>query len=176
MLNALTSTKSILGELRSFNKDHLVVRYPQLREQPAPPQTTASGCKSACRSLSFPDDPDFQADVIVSSPKLGLSRSLTLATVPDVEDESSAEPQEEGLVLSAEASDFHVFRLDLKLGSHGSSSSPAVLVSQLEKSSTANLFDGCILKAQQHIDKLRLRVDTSSRASRHSLTRSSAGR
>ena len=60
--------------------------------------------------------------------------------------------------------DFNILRLDLKLGSQGSSNSPASLVSQLEKSSIANLIDERIESSINHIDKLRLRVeDTSSK-------------
>ncbi|KAI0642984.1 hypothetical protein C8Q79DRAFT_916284 [Trametes meyenii] len=168
LLQALDSTKSILGDLRLFNKDNWVVRYPQLREQPAPAaeSSNASRRKSMRRSLSFPDDPSFEAEVIVSPAKDGLTRSVTLATISDKDEEPTAEAEEEGdrLISPAEASDFHVFRLDLKLGAHGSSSSPAALVAQLEKSSIANLLDDRILNAVGHLDKLRSRIeDTSSK-------------
>jgi 50S ribosome-binding GTPase len=60
--------------------------------------------------------------------------------------------------------DFNVLRLDLKLGSQHSSTSGASLVSQLKKSSIANLLDQRITTSVTHIDKLRLRVeDTSSK-------------
>ncbi|EDR13642.1 uncharacterized protein LACBIDRAFT_245630, partial [Laccaria bicolor S238N-H82] len=60
--------------------------------------------------------------------------------------------------------DFNVLRLDLKLGSHHPSSSAASLVSQLEKSSIANLLDERINTSINHVRKLRLRVeDTSSK-------------
>ena len=53
-----------------------------------------------------------------------------------------------------------MFRLDLKLGP----TSPTFLVSQLEKSSIANLLDDQFLSAINHIEKLKLRVqDTSSK-------------
>ncbi|EIW52373.1 mitofusin [Trametes versicolor FP-101664 SS1] len=164
LLQALDSTKSILGDLRNFNKDSWVVRYPQLSEQPATEPPSASRRKSMRRSLSFPDDPSFEADVIVSPAKAGLTRSVTLATIADKDEEPSAETEEDGdrLVSPAEASDFHVFRLDLKLGAHGSSSSPASLVAQLEKSSIANLLDDRILNAVGHLDKLRLRIEDKS--------------
>ncbi|KAI0629816.1 hypothetical protein C8Q77DRAFT_1201214 [Trametes polyzona] len=165
LLQALDATKSILGDLRKFNKDNWVVRYPQLREQPAEP-SSSSRRKSMRRSLSFPDDPSFEAEVIVSPAKAGLTRSVTLATITDKEEDPAAEAEEDGdrLVSPAEASDFHVFRLDLKLGAHGSSSSPAALVAQLEKSSIANLLDDRILNAVGHLDKLRSRIeDTSSK-------------
>ncbi|KAI0762012.1 hypothetical protein BD413DRAFT_485191 [Trametes elegans] len=165
LLQALDSTKSILGDLRKFNKDDWVVRYPQLREQAATAEASSGPRrKSMRRSLSFPDDPSFEADVIVSPAKAGLTRSVTLATIADKEDELAPETEEDGdrLVSPAEASDFHVFRLDLKLGAHGSSSSPAALVAQLEKSSIANLLDDRILNAVNHIDKLRSRVEDKS--------------
>nr|VWO95596.1 Zn(2)-C6 fungal-type domain-containing protein [Ganoderma boninense] len=167
LLKALDSTKSILGELRKFNKDDWVVRYPQLQEQPSTAESSTSPKrKGARRSLSFPDDPSFQADVIVSPAKAGLTRSVTLASIADKEEEPApgAEDDTDGLVSAAEASDFHVFRLDLKLGPHGSSSSPAALVAQLEKSSIANLLDDRVVSAVNHLDKLRSRIeDTSSK-------------
>ena len=167
LLKALDSTKSILGELRKFNKDDWVVRYPQLQEQPATAESSTSPKrKGARRSLSFPDDPSFQADVIVSPAKAGLTRSVTLASIADKDEEPAPDAEEDadGLVSAAEASDFHVFRLDLKLGPHGSSSSPAALVAQLEKSSIANLLDDRVVSAVNHLDKLRSRVeDTSSK-------------
>ena len=91
------------------------------------------------RSLSFADDPTFQADVVMSPARKGMVRSMTLASIADeASEEQTNDAEEEETLLS---SDFHVFRLDLKLGSHGSSASPAALVSQLEKASIANLVD-----------------------------------
>ncbi|OBZ71525.1 Transmembrane GTPase fzo1 [Grifola frondosa] len=135
LLNAVDSTKSILDDLRKFNKDTWVVRYPQLHEQPVDAETPKSNKRrNLRRSLSFPDDPAFQAEVVVSPARKGLTRSVTLASIAD-EDESNTQTEDDGdrLVSLSEASDFHVFRLDLKLGAHGSSNSPAALVSQLEK-------------------------------------------
>ncbi|OSD02381.1 hypothetical protein PYCCODRAFT_1367667 [Trametes coccinea BRFM310] len=165
LLQALDSTKSILGDLRMFNKDAWVVRYPQLRSQPAASEPAGSSRrKSMRRSLSFPDDPTFEAEVIVSPAKAGLTRSVTLATIPDKEEPETPSHEEEGdrLISPEEASDFHVFRLDLKLGPHGSSASPAALVAQLEKSSIANLLDDRILNAVNHLDKLRSRIEDKS--------------
>ncbi|CDO72164.1 hypothetical protein BN946_scf184970.g16 [Trametes cinnabarina] len=165
LLQALDSTKSILGDLRKFNKDAWVVRYPQLRSQPAALEPAGpSRRKSMRRSLSFPDDPTFEAEVIVSPAKAGLTRSVTLATIPDNEEQEASPAEEEGdrLISPEEASDFHVFRLDLKLGPHGSSASPAALVAQLEKSSIANLLDDRILNAVNHLDKLRSRIEDKS--------------
>ncbi|KAH9831390.1 uncharacterized protein C8Q71DRAFT_782287 [Rhodofomes roseus] len=169
LLNAIDSTKSLLGGLRDFNKKSWVVRYPQLQEQseesaeqPALPKRR----KGMRRSLSFPDDPNFQAEVVVNPARAGMARSMTLASVADAEEEPETTQQEsaEGLIPSADIADFHVIRLDLKLGAHGSTSSPATLVSQLEKSSIANLLDERISNAVTHIDRLRLRVeDTSSK-------------
>ena len=53
--------------------------------------------------------------------------------------------------------DFSFFRLGLKLGTH--SSSPATLVTQLEKSSIAKLINERIGTALTHMDKLRARVE-----------------
>lgn len=151
-----------------------MVRYPQLKDHTddkvqdavaSQEPSKSSRRKSARRSLSFADDSSFQADVVVNAPRKGLTRSITLATITDEMTESEAnEDDEDRLITPTEANDFHVFRLDLKLGSHGSSSSPASLVTQLEKSSIANLLDDRISSAMTHIDKLRLRVqDTSSK-------------
>ncbi|KAJ7623341.1 hypothetical protein FB45DRAFT_797397 [Roridomyces roridus] len=143
LVDAIDSTKSILSDIRIFNKDDWVVRYPQLREGPE---------GSLRRSLSFADDPKTQTPV-----KLSLTRSVTVADVTDVKDE----PTESIPPLS---SDFHVLRLDLKLGSTSSAASASSLVSQLEKSSIAHLLDERLAASAAHIDKLRLRVlDTSSK-------------
>ena len=61
------------------------------------------------------------------------------------------------------SSDYQVLHLDLKLGAGGAQTA-AALVSQLEKSSIANLLDERIASSISHIDKLRTRVeDTSSK-------------
>lgn len=167
LLNALDVTQSLLSDLREFNRTAWVVRYPQLREQeePTPSDSKRKGIR---RSLSFADDPTFQAEVVLNSQRKGLTRSITLASISDETEEPTEEPTNdadgERLINPSDASDFHVFRLDLKLGSHGSSSSPASLVTQLEKSSIANLLDERIASSMAHMDKLRLRVkDTSSK-------------
>ncbi|KAK7030768.1 transmembrane GTPase [Favolaschia claudopus] len=148
LVDAIDSTKSILDDLRVFNKDDWVVRYPQLRPDPAAPD-------SLHRSLSFADDPASQTSV-----KFGLTRSVTLASL-DAAKETEPSTTPNPLPLS---SDFHVLRLDLKLGSSSSASSAASLVSQLEKSSIAHLLDERLAASVAHIDKLRLRVqDTSSK-------------
>ncbi|KZT11784.1 uncharacterized protein LAESUDRAFT_808763 [Laetiporus sulphureus 93-53] len=167
LLHAIDSAKGILGDLRIFNKESWVVRYPQLNEQPT--NTDCSSPKNRThlrRALSFPDDPTFQAEVVVKPARKGMTRSMTLASIADAEEDDAESEHEDGLhsVHSSDSADFHVFRLDLKLGAHGSSTSPASLVSQLEKSSIANLLDERISTAVNHIDKLRARVeDTSSK-------------
>lgn len=126
------------------------------------------------RSMSFADDPLTETEVVIK-PKKGMRRSLTLATIADAqehadEQEADAEMKEEQdinsnrLIPDSIASDFHILRLDLKLGTHGSANSPASLVSQLEKNSIANLLDERIAASLKHIEKLRLRIeDTSSK-------------
>lgn len=143
-----------------------MVRYPQFRDhveeksKNSDEAPKSSRRKSARRSLSFADDQSFQADVVVNAPRKGITRSITLATITDETAEpEAAEEDEDRLVTSSEANDFHVFRLDLKLGSHGSSASPSALVSQLEKASIANLLDDRISSAVAHIEKLRNRVE-----------------
>jgi mitofusin len=95
-----------------------------------------------------------------------LTRSVTLASILDVKDETLpsdlCKGSDDNRLLPS--TDFNVLRLDLKLGSQHSSTSAASLVSQLEKSSIANLLDERITTSVTHIDKLRLRVeDTSSK-------------
>ncbi|KAJ6474609.1 hypothetical protein C8R47DRAFT_1053265 [Mycena vitilis] len=150
LVDAIDSTKSILDDLRVFNKDDWVVRYPQLKDDPQAPN-------SLRRSLSFADDPASHTPV-----RLGLTRSVTLAAVSEAKE--VAEESETAPGPAPLSSDFHVLRLDLKLGSTSSASSAASLVSQLEKSSIAHLLDERLAASVAHIDKLRLRVqDTSSK-------------
>lgn len=174
LVNAIDSTKGILGDLRTFNKEDWVVRYPQLRDQgevatEAP--TESQRRRSLRRSLSFADDPSAETEVVVGAQRKGLTRSVTLASIADAENEEEQQVSEEKeaaegdrLIPTSNGSDFSILRLDLKLGAHGSANSPASLVSQLEKSSIANLLDERIGASMSHIDKLRLRVeDTSSK-------------
>lgn len=178
LVSAIDSTKSILDAIRTFNKDEWVVRYPELRQQKveeeaeqlsSPSQAYSSRPGNpARRSLSFADDPTFQADVLIGGPRQGLTRSVTLTSIPDAQEEQadSAEKSADkgGDDRLIPASDFNVLRLDLKIGTNHSSQSAASLVSQLEKSSIANLLDDRIATSINHIDKLRLRVqDTSSK-------------
>ncbi|KAJ7224405.1 hypothetical protein GGX14DRAFT_650197 [Mycena pura] len=149
LVDAIDSTKSILDDIRVFNKDDWVVRYPQLREEPS------AGTDGLRRSLSFADDPAANTPV-----RLGLTRSVTLASVPSNKEETPIDASNPPPL----SSDFHVLRLDLKLGSVSSANSASSLVSQLEKSSIAHLLDERIAASIAHIDKLRLRVqDTSSK-------------
>lgn len=165
--------KTILSDIRSFNKDEWVVRYPQFHEQTTqePEEVPSPGPKrrkAMRRSLTFADDPTSQTEVVLSGARQGMTRSLTLASIADAQEEEvtvtstiEKENETERLIPS---SDFNVLRLDLKLGAHGTSNSAASLVSQLEKASIANLLDERIGSSISHIDKLRLRVeDTSSK-------------
>jgi mitofusin 2 len=168
LLSALDSAKSILGDLRAFNKDSWVVRYPQLQEQSQTSDSALKRFKTPRRSLSFADDPTFQTDVFFSPGRKGLTRSLSLADVPEstVQEESRQEGDAsvDYPTLLSDLCDFSILRLDLKLGSHGSSTSASSLVSQLEKSSIAKLIDEQIGTSMNHVDKLRHRVeDTSSK-------------
>jgi mitofusin len=161
---AIDATKSILGDLRNFSKREWVVRYPQLHQRSDSDSrdlpTTPSRVNRLRRSLSFADDPNAQTDVVFS--RQGLKRSNLVpfadAKNEDTQEQMTAEPD------LTPSSDFHVLRLDLKLGPHGSSASASSLVTQLEKSSIAHLLDEQIGVAINHIEKLRLRVeDTSSK-------------
>lgn len=157
-----------MADIQVFNKDEWVVRYPQLREQSVSAEEVDSSLprpKYARRSLSFADDPNFATDVVIGGPHK-LTRSVTLASISDVKDETlhsdlSKGSDDDRLLPTT---DFNVLRLDLKLGSQHSSTSAASLVTQLEKSSIANLLDERITTSVTHIDKLRHRVeDTSSK-------------
>ena len=163
MVSALDSTKTLLADIQVFNKDEWVVRYPQLREQSVSAEEVNSSLprpKYARRSLSFADDPSFAADVVIGGSQK-LTRSVTLASIFDVKDETLPSDPSKGSDDDRllPTTDFNVLRLDLKLGSQHSSTSAASLVSQLEKSSIANLLDERITTSVTHIDKLRLRVE-----------------
>ncbi|TFK20408.1 transmembrane GTPase fzo1 [Coprinopsis marcescibilis] len=166
LVNAIDSTKSILNGIRTFNKDEWVVRYPQLKESTREPEATDKPSrKSMRRSLSFADDPSFETEVVVEERRASPKRSLSLPMVveePGCDVEPSSKDAEGVRLIPG--FEFNVLRLDLKLGSHQSSSSAAALVSQLEKASIANLLDERITSAVAHMEKLRLRVeDTSSK-------------
>ena len=125
------------------------------------PQTSEARRPTSRRSLSLADDSSFRADVVVSPARGGLVRSITLQDVLEKEEDIADETLEPSSP-SSDPLDFNVFRLDLKLGTH--SSSPAALVTQLEKSSIAKLIDDRVGVALNHMDKLRSRVeDTSSK-------------
>jgi len=158
LVNAIDSTRALLSDIREFNKDSWVVRYPHLQTSESVAQSPASGLR---RTMSFADDPAVATEVVIAPPKHGgLQRSVTLDSVPQTGKEHEEKSKDENLL----SDDFHVLRLDLKLGPAGSSTSPAALVSQLEKVSIANLVDERLSSAIKHIDKLRLRIqDTSSK-------------
>ncbi|KAL1743687.1 hypothetical protein HDZ31DRAFT_40410 [Schizophyllum fasciatum] len=152
LVNAIDSTTSILGEIRKFNKEEWVIRYPQLSEQPA---QEGSSRKVPRRSLSFADEPLAETDVVIQRPAHG--RSITVSSVAETADVTSEAP------LDDKASEFQILRLDLKIGA-ANSAHPAALVSQLEKASIANLIDERITASISHMSKLRARVeDTSSK-------------
>ncbi|KAF5314909.1 hypothetical protein D9619_006948 [Psilocybe cf. subviscida] len=173
LVSALDSTKAILNDIRTFNKDEWVVRYPQIREESTEKQASeaeaevsqSSARKSMRRSLSFADDPTFEANVVVGKPH-SLTRSTTLPALHEAheeEEKNASADKASNADRFIPADDFNVLRLDLKLGAN-SSSTAASLVSQLEKSSIANLLDERIAASVNHADKLRLRVeDTSSK-------------
>jgi len=169
LISAIDSTREVLSDIRVFNKDEWVVRYPQLREKedtPAAEEGSSRRPKAMRRSLSFADDPTFETEVVIGGPRQSIGRSLTLADIH--EDQDNCAGSKDAKIIDDErlvpASDFNVLRLDLKLGTHHTPSSTASLVSQLEKSSIANLLDERISTSINHIDKLRTRVeDTSSK-------------
>jgi mitofusin len=171
LLYGIDTTKSILSDLRAFNKNGWVVRYPQFREHQAQdatevPQVSESKSRKVLRrSLSFADDPSFQTDVVISPRRKSITRSTTLGAIPENEADGTAPLSKEydGVQLIP-TDEVNVLRLDLKLGAHSSTSSVSSLVTQLEKSSIANLLGDRIGAAIAHVEKLRSRVeDTSSK-------------
>ena len=171
LVRAIDSTKAILADLHEFSKNEWVIRYPQLRQPSQDTPTTESPPRRHAlrRSLSFADDPTSEREVVLTAAKRGLTRSITLASIADVQNEPASEAEEPESIETLIDSDpsapgFHILRLDLKLGAHGSSQSSTSLVSQLEKSSIAKLLGERITTCVNHIEKLRLRVeDTSSK-------------
>ena len=149
---------------QKFNKNDWVVRYPVLKEQPTDVPDPSSTPKPRC--LSFADDLSVQVEFVSPPSRQGSSRAVNLASIPRP-DELADEGREDLVdkdTFSDKAGGFTILRLDLKLGSHGSSASPTALVSQLEKESIAKLLDERLSTALQYMDKLRLRVeDTSSK-------------
>ncbi|KAF8349410.1 transmembrane GTPase fzo1 [Amanita rubescens] len=139
LASAIDSTRQVLIELTTFNKDKWIVR-------------SLPNLLPACCSLSFADNTSFETNIVFPD-------AFKSATFPD--------PSESGADSAAPlipTDELTVLHLDLKLGAHTSPSSAASLVTQLEKSSIANLLDERINAAISHIDKLRLRVeDTSSK-------------
>ena len=168
LLAAIDSTKSVLNDIRAFNRDEWVIRYPQLREKDEELSSTQTLCdqpKFLRHALSFVDDPTRETDVHLDGSK-GLSRYINEASILDGQGEPDVLNNARDVVDDRSASqspEFNVLRLDLKLGPHQPTSA-AALVSQLEKSSIANLLDERIVNSINHIEKLRLRVeDTSSK-------------
>ncbi|KAF8327393.1 uncharacterized protein EI90DRAFT_1789362 [Cantharellus anzutake] len=165
LLDAIDETRSILTALRQFSKDSWIVRYPHVTPNVAD-ASAGSGTVSMRRSLSFADDPATIADVVVAPKREGLQRAATVSDVSNISSSpgSHSMSEAEALLGDSAAEDFHVLRLDLKLGGPGSSTSPDALVSQLEKASIAKLLDERIIASLNHIDKLQTRVlDTSSK-------------
>ncbi|KAJ3790175.1 transmembrane GTPase fzo1 [Lentinula aff. detonsa] len=151
LVNAIDATKSIMLDLQTFNKDQWIIRYPQYKEaiETVSP-TTAPRRKSLRRSLTFVDDPVTETEVVV---RKKMQRSVTVSPISEHTEEEETDEDA--------SSDFNVLRLDLQLGSNSTVTS---LVSQLEKSSIANLLDERISASLNHVEKLRLRVeDTSSK-------------
>lgn len=152
LVNAIDATKSILNDIRTFNKDEWIIRYPQYKEAAdAVALPTVPRKKALRRSLTFADDPSAETEVVV---RKKMQRSVTVSRISEGKEEEEESDEDA-------SSDFNVLRLDLKLGPNSSVTS---LVSQLEKSSIANLLDERIGASLNHVDKLRLRVeDTSSK-------------
>lgn len=169
-MGALDAAKGILTDLSNM-KDVWVMRYPQFKEEEQSPSTSAPPVSrrpsSMRRSMSFMDDPQNETEVLVTHSKTLKKGRFSLASVKDIDEarEGDAEDDAEGgRLLDTKADfDFSVLKLDLKMG-YGSAASTQTLVSQLEKSSIANLIEARMGSTLAHMDKLRTRVeDTSSK-------------
>ncbi|KAG8891902.1 mitofusin, partial [Tulasnella sp. 403] len=159
--DGIDKTTSIITELKAANKQTWVVRYPTFKA----PEPSEGRRPSFRHSLSFADDPTQEIPVNLNRGPGNMTRSVTLATIPDEEqtsattDDPSSDTKDRLL-----PADFNVLRLDLKLGPAGSPTTAASLVSQLEKTSIANLLDERLDRALERLDKLRCRIqDTSSK-------------
>jgi len=161
LISAIDATKVVLNDIRAFNRDEWVVRYPQLREMDRDPSSEHGFSSSSRHALSFADDPTNETEVVVDS---NDDHSVNPACLDGRDTDSSDSPKDarqDGHMLPS--SNFNVLRIDLKLGPHRPTSASS-LVSQLEKSSIANLLEERMATAITHIEKLRLRVeDTSSK-------------
>lgn len=159
LISAIDSTKVILNDIRAFNNDEWVVRYPQLREKDGEPSPEHGLSSSSRHALSFADDPTNETEVVVDSNN-EHSVNPDCLDGRNIDSSDSLKGARRDMLPS---SDFNVLRIDLKLGPHRPTTA-ASLVSQLEKSSIANLLDERMVTAINHIEKLRLRVeDTSSK-------------
>ncbi|KAH7106286.1 hypothetical protein BKA62DRAFT_611898 [Auriculariales sp. MPI-PUGE-AT-0066] len=146
LVSAIDATQSLLIDIRAFNKESWVVRYPTISSKPS----------GLTRSMSFADEPAAIRQVSVSAPRHPLQRSLTLASAEDIK---ASDIDKE--TMSELPSDFSVLRLDIKMGPAGG---PGMLVQQLEKASIANLVDERVQTSMAHMTKLRNRIeDTSSK-------------
>ncbi|KAH9987108.1 hypothetical protein BJV77DRAFT_1061678 [Russula vinacea] len=155
LLGGLGAVKSLISDIRVFNKDSWTIRYPRLRVESSPK------LRGFRHYLSFADDPSSETDITLER---SVTRSLTLASILDARendshDSPSTSDANERSTPDSELSHFQVLRLDLNLGSPGSSVGAGALVSQLEKVSIANLVDERMAVSAQHIDRLRVRVE-----------------
>ena len=72
LVNSIDESAKLLTELRDFNKDDWVVRYPHFNEESStsapitPPATPAKRPSSLRRSMTFMDDPQNGTDVVVN--------------------------------------------------------------------------------------------------------------
>ncbi|KAF8133895.1 hypothetical protein EV363DRAFT_1567673 [Boletus edulis] len=136
LLGAIDATKVILAGLREFNKSDWAVRYPILQEDGS---VTPRPRQSIRRILRFADDPSTQTDIVYTPSRQRSAHAVTLASTADAQQDSSAladdyaEDQTDKETFSDKTGDFNILRLDLKLGPHGSSTSPAALVTQLRE-------------------------------------------
>lgn len=168
MVKGLEDTKDILDCVSNVNADY-AIRYPRLSEVPQG-ESSDPGTRRALprRTLTFADDPTFQTPVFL---RKGPTRAFTLAHVGIYKEGSEIESD---LVSPAEQTsedelplpdpDFEILKLDLKLGSHSSANTAALLVNQLEKNSISNLINERIGNTVTYLKKLEQRIrDTSSK-------------
>src|ERR1700728_3704219 len=110
LVAAIDTTKTILADLRSFNKREWVVRYPQAQEESQNPSPNPS-----------PIDSNSETHIIQPGALQGDNSSADVQPAQNSQEQSK--PAKSIPDHVAPRPEFHVLRLDLKLGPHGSSTS-----------------------------------------------------
>lgn len=145
---SISAVLSMLKELQNRNRSWPVY-YPS--------STTSSSKREDSKNRRSTVIPGFSSDPSDSNDIDRLKRR-TSSEFESRHKKSSSLPKpsiEPRLVSAQDATDFNVFKLDLKVGSLSSTE----LISQLEKTSVASLLDEKIIQIMRHLYALRERID-----------------